>query len=212
MYKLFFYLFGGFVLTYWGLGKLGMLKDSPDLLNQTKPIIDQEIIQTLVTKAHSQGFFNTYFAEISTTVPIEQSQEIIGIPVGTTKLLTLYEGTVNAGIDLSQITTESVKIDGDKITVTVPAPRIQSVDISGIETLDYSRGLLATGPDTAPELLTQSQTEARKQLVYKFCNKQYLNKAAEFGKLMLEQLYQSVNNRVVVNVQPPTECGYTTDN
>src|ERR1700730_10571342 len=79
------------------------------------------------------------------------------------RLLMMVHGEVVAGIDVSNLKTADVRVDGKQIRLHLPAAQVFSTRIDSAKTRVYSRqtGLLVS---TDPNLETQVRQEAERQL------------------------------------------------
>src|SRR5579864_233652 len=79
------------------------------------------------------------------------------------RLLMMVHGEVVAGIDLSELKTNDVRVEGKQVHVHLPAPQVFMTRLDSAKTRVYSRqtGLLVP---TDPNLETQVRQEAERQL------------------------------------------------
>lgn len=79
------------------------------------------------------------------------------------KLLLIVHGQAVAGVDLSQVQTGNVEIDGRSVTITMPAAQLLSVSLDNSKTRVYSRltGLLVP---TDPNLESETREKAEANL------------------------------------------------
>jgi hypothetical protein len=79
------------------------------------------------------------------------------------KLLLIAHGEVTAGVDLDQLKPGDVTVNGDSVTVRLPAPVVLSTRLDNQKTRIYSRttGLLVSAD---PDLETQVRQAAEQQL------------------------------------------------
>jgi len=80
------------------------------------------------------------------------------------RLLMMVHGEVVAGIDLSELKSNDVRVDGKKVRVHLPAPQVFMTRLDSAKTRVYSRqtGLLVP---TDPNLETQVRQAAEQQLL-----------------------------------------------
>jgi len=80
------------------------------------------------------------------------------------RLLMMVHGEVVAGIDLSELKTNDVRVEGKQVHVHLPAPQVFMTRLDSAKTRVYSRqtGLLVP---TDPNLETQVRQEAERQLL-----------------------------------------------
>ena len=80
------------------------------------------------------------------------------------RLLMMVHGEVVAGVDLSELKTNDVRVEGKLVRVHLPAPQVFMTRLDSAKTRVYSRqtGLLVP---TDPNLETQVRQEAERQLL-----------------------------------------------
>ena len=80
------------------------------------------------------------------------------------RLLMMVHGEIVAGIDLSELKTKDVRVEGKQVHVHLPAPQVFMTRLDSAKTRVYSRqtGLLVP---TDPNLETQVRQEAERQLL-----------------------------------------------
>ena len=152
-------------------------------------------------------------SELSTTVfameaivPTRQDRELAGFVVGTTKLLYIAYGEVQAGVDLEQLQPQDVVVKGEMIQIRLPPPRIldAKIDVTRSQVYDYNRGLLGLGPDVAPDLQTLAERQALKKIVATACQEGVLQKANERAQQVVSQLLSTTGYpQVAITTQPP---------
>jgi hypothetical protein len=155
-------------------------------------------------------------SELTTTVfvmdaivPTSSSRKFGNWVVGETKLLYLARGEVKAGLDLSNLSPEDIKINNHTVQIQLPSPQIldTKIDLNQSQVYDYDRGFLNLGPDVAPELQTEAQRQTLAKIVATACNQGILEQANQRAILILTQLlttggYQSIT----INTTEPENC------
>jgi hypothetical protein len=139
-------------------------------------------------------------------VPTRQDRELAGFVVGTTKLLYIAYGEVQAGVDLEQLQPQDVVVKGEMIQIRLPPPRIldAKIDVTRSQVYDYDRGLLGLGPDVAPDLQTSAERQALEKIVATACREGVLQKANERAQQVVSQLLSTTGYpQVVITTQPP---------
>lgn len=185
------------------------------LVNRPQPSPSVDVQSLVIQQIQSASDLTTAVYSMQAVVPTRQDAEIAGLVIGTTKLLYVAYGEVRAGVDLSQVTAENVRVEGDRIRLLLPPPRIltSQIDVNRSKVYDYDRGFLNLGPDTAPLLQSQAQQEALQQIVAAACNDGLLGKASDRARLVVSQLLKTAGYQTVqVDSQPaaPTACESTT--
>ncbi len=101
--------------------------------------------------------------EYSITKIVKANDNQTWYKIGDRKILISVEATLKAGIDLQVIQAEDVSIDGKKISIELPAPKLISMQIppDKIKVAYEEVGLLRTGFDNAERdaLLAQAEKQ-----------------------------------------------------
>jgi Protein of unknown function (DUF4230) len=104
--------------------------------------------------------------EITVTKIIKASDEPVWYKVGDRKILISCEATIKAGIDLSQLTEDDISIKGKSITITLPKPKIISLNLPpGKIKVEYEEtGMFRSSFSTAERdaLVAQGEQQIRK--------------------------------------------------
>ncbi|WP_164674574.1 DUF4230 domain-containing protein [Spirulina subsalsa] len=172
--------------------------------HKTEPEID--ISNLLIEKLRSASELTTAVYAMETVVPAYQSREILGVTLGTTRLLYVAYGEVKAGVDLSQLTTEDVQVENGRVIVTLPAPVIldSKIDVNRSRVYDYSRGFLSLGPDVGPQLQSQAAQETLDQMIASACQEGVLVQAGDRAELAVKELLTlSGHEQVEITTAPP---------
>ena len=148
---------------------------------------------------------------IETIVPASAERKLGDFPVGTTRLLYVARGEIRAGVDLSQLSSKQIKINGNAIEISLPAAKIldSKIDVNNSRVYDYDRGFLNLGPDVAPQLQTLAQRKTLSEIVDTACSKGILNTANNRAQATITQLFANTkgDKKIKVNVTPPVACG-----
>ncbi|OKH17301.1 DUF4230 domain-containing protein [[Limnothrix rosea] IAM M-220] len=151
----------------------------------------------------------TVFA-METVVPASQTRQLGDLVVGESRLLYVAYGEVRAGIDLSTLTDDAVKTDGDRLVVTLPEPKIldKKIDVERSRIYDYDRGFLNLGPDKIPELLEFTQRDTLNRLAIHACNQGIFGQANEQAEVALAGLLSNTGFATVdIETTKPAVCG-----
>lgn len=179
------------------LGQFLSLQDRP-------PQID--VSNILLEKLRHASELTTAVYTMETVVPAQQDRELMGMTVGTTKLLYVAYGEVKAGIDLTQITPADVQVRKDTVVVTLPPPMIldSKIDVTRSRVYDYDRGFLGLGPDVAPQLQTQAAQKTLYQMVTNACAEGVLLQASDRAQVAVKELLTlSGHTQVEIHTRPP---------
>ncbi len=157
-------------------------------------------------------------SELTTTVfvmdaiaPTSSQRKLGEWVIGETSLLYLARGEVKAGLDLSKITPNDVKINKDTITIKLPSPEIldRKIDVTKSQVYDYDRGFLNLGPDNAPQLQSEAQKQTLDKITQTACNENILDQANERAIAVVSQLMKTAGySEVIVKSSPvkQTSC------
>ncbi len=144
--------------------------------------------------------------EVVTKVDQENDPILFIIPNKPTQLIYKGHGEVRAGFDLTQITEDSITIQGTKVILTLPPPQILSkgldADKSGIYDLD-TPWLGELDPNT----VNTAQQNAMVLIMEQACAQDILGKAnqnaeVEFARLLSTLAFEEVE----VITQPGADC------
>ena len=127
------------------------------------------------------------------------------------KLLYIAHGNVRVGVDLSEFQADDVQVEGDKISVTLPALKVldSKLDLEHSSVYSYDRGFLGWGPDVM-NLQGQAQREAIKKVEEAACQNWLLKTASDRVEKTVEHLLSQVlkdrgYREIIVKAQPPSE-------
>jgi len=179
-------------------------------LTAPQPEAEVETRSVLVQQIRGASELTTAVFAMESVVPTRRDRTVAGYTVGTTTLLYIAYGEVRAGVDLSDLRPSDIQIEGDRITVTLPAPEIldSKIDVTRSTVYDYDRGFLSLGPDAAPELQQLAQTETLNKIVETACQENLLQEASTRAELTVTQLLTTAGyDEVTVRSRPILGCG-----
>lgn len=113
------------------------------------------------------------------------------------RLMLATEGTILAGIDLSQITEQDVTITDEDVTIRLPSARIISVDIQH-QLVQTSSGML---PGIDPAMQPQAEQQGRADLLAAACRSGLLGRAEQEAQQALRSLLSTLDFRAITFVQ-----------
>lgn len=127
---------------------------------------------------------------MESVVPVSRDRTVAGYVIGKTTLLYIAYGEVRAGVDLSELKAQDIQIQGDRVYIQLPPPKIldSKIDVTRSQVYDYDRGFLGLGPDVAPELQTLAQREILQKIVAASCQQDVLAEASAKAELAVTQL------------------------
>lgn len=177
------------------------------LINPPQPLPKVDVRSIMIQKVREASELTTASFTMQAVVPTEQDATVSGFTIGTTKLLYVAYGEVLAGVDLSQLTEQSVQTSGDTIQIQLPPPKIlnSKIDVTKSQVYDYNRGFLGLGPDVAPDLQARAQQEALQKIMLAACEAGLLQKASDRAKFVVAQLLNTAGYKAVtIDMPAPT--------
>ena len=178
-----------FFVGVWRAG--GRFVSGIESIFNTPPSTPQVDVPTLiVNQIRGASELTTAVFVMEAVVPTSQDRKLGDFVLATTKLLYVAHGEVRAGIDLSNLTLDNVKVSNNNIQISLPPPQIldSKVDVNRSSVYDYDRGFFSLGPDAAPELQTLAQRKTLQKMVNNACSEGVLEEANERAKVAIIQL------------------------
>jgi hypothetical protein len=175
------------------------------LINPPQPAPQVDVRSIMIQKVREASELTTASFTMQAVVPTEQDATLSGFTIGTTKLLYVAYGEVQAGVDLSQLTAENLQTSGNSIQIQLPPPKIlnSKIDVTKSQVYDYNRGFLGLGPDVAPNLQAKAQQEALQKIVLAACEEGLLQKASDRAKFVVTQLFNTAGYQAVTVAAQP---------
>lgn len=121
------------------------------------------------------------------------------------RILLIANGQIVAGFDFGQVKDSDIKIEGQKITLNLPAPMILFTRLDNEKTRVYDRqqGVLTKGEK---DLEAEARSEAEISLRQAACDAGILNSAEENGRKQMIAFLTALNfTSVIVNI-PKGSC------
>lgn len=177
-------LFGGFVIADRGL--LGLVGVGERTTNATVVLERIQALAELTTMRYN-------FSGIVTS---ERQMPLLLQAIYGERQVLVAVGTIEAGVDLSQISSDDIRIDGNTLTVTLPAASLQScaIDESKTYVAERDTGIFA------PEALTLDQDARR------FAIAQFRDQALESGLLQqAEDEARTIVSQMILATNPGVE-------
>lgn len=161
------------------------------------PVVITQIrgMSTLVTAAfESQVSVEVYKDSLFTFLPAE-------------RVFLQVEGTILAGIDLTQITEQDVTINGNEVVVHIPPAHIVSQDVHNAS-LVTDQGIL---PGIDPALQTAAEERGKAELLQAACAYGVLDKAEQEVQVALGDLLRKLDDvRTIRLIQDDPAPGFVT--
>ncbi|MBE0689070.1 MAG: DUF4230 domain-containing protein [Anaerolineae bacterium] len=186
-------LFGGFVIADRGL--LGLLGVGERSITATVILERIQALAELTTTRYN-------FSGIVTTE--REMPPLLQVIYGDRQVLVAV-GTIEAGVDLRQLTGESIQIAGDTLSVTLPAARLQSCAIDESKTYVVERDTGIFAPETL-----NLDSEARRFAIVQFRDQALesgvLEQAQDEARTVITQIILAINaaiERVEITFEAP---------
>lgn len=176
-------------------------------LTPTEPVEEIDVRTVVVQQVQDASELTTAVFTMEAVVPTTSVRTLANYEIGKTTLIYIAHGEVRAGVDLSKITPNDVRVSDTTLRVTLPEPTIidSKIDVKESEVYDYDRGFLGLGPDRAPELQDKAQEAALERVVYAACQQGILQQASDRAELVVGQLLQNTGfERVEMESRPST--------
>lgn len=121
------------------------------------------------------------------------------------RILLIAHGEVIAGFDLSKLEEENVRIEENKLTLTLPEPQILLTRLDNEQTRVYDRqlGLLTRGSD---DLESEARQAAEEEIREAACNGDILDEASKNARSQLTALFKTLGFASVVVEVPTASC------
>lgn len=121
------------------------------------------------------------------------------------RILFIAHGEVIGGIDLTKITENDVRVSGEQVDITLPAPEIffTNLDNQQSKVYDRSRGLLSQGND---QLETEVRQAAEEEIRSAACEADILAAANENGRKQISALLSALGFTTINITTQPGSC------
>jgi len=167
-----------------GLGKLGGLVPSLGLSFATTPTVTIDTSRpSVIEQVRSLSKLETVHYDLEKVITGKSSGPLFDF-LTSDKILLVAHGEVVGGVDLGSVTTDAVKVDGDRVTIRLPRAEILYSKLDNDKTYVYDRqtGLLSK-PD--PNLESRLRVAGEEQIVEAAKEDGILSKAEENVKQTL---------------------------
>jgi hypothetical protein len=194
------------VVGIWRTGSQ-FLTTMASLFTAPQPKAEVDVRSLIVQEIRGASDLTTAVFAMEAVVPTRQDRTLGSYTIGTTKLLYIAYGEVRAGVDLSQMTSDDITLEGDRLTIQLPPPEIldSKIDVTRSQVYEYDRGFLGLGPDVGPELQTLAQQQTLERIVTTACREDILGEANLRAEGVVSQLLTTAGySQVTVETQAPT--------
>jgi hypothetical protein len=164
------------------------------LLNPTPTVIPDPI--TIIREVQSLARLETIQYTVEKVITAEVNQGVFG-PLFGDKLLFVAHGISIAGVDLSQLETEDLRMEDGKLYVTMPEAEVFVTTLNNDESYVYDRttGLLRKGD---PQLETEARQVAEQEILNAALEDGILEQAQINAEIFLERLLNDLGYSYVV--------------
>ncbi len=159
-----------------------------DLLHPTPTIIPDPV--TIINDVKSLARLETIQYSIEKVITAESGQGQFGFLFGD-RLLFVAHGTVIAGIDMSKITSQDMRLEGDVLHVTLPQPEIFVATLDNDKSYVYDRqtGILR---QQQVDLETQARQVAEQEIAKAALEDGILQTAGDNAENYLRSFFESL--------------------
>jgi hypothetical protein len=170
-------------------------------LHPTPTIIPDPV--TIINEVRSLARLETIQYSIEKVITAETGQGSFGFLFGD-KLLFVAHGTVIAGIDLAQLTSQDLRLDGKVLTVQLPEPEIFVATLDNDKSYVYDRqkGLLNSG---VTDLETKARQVAEQEIAEAAISDGILSEAKLNAENYLTRLFKTLGYQEVIFIYPTPE-------
>ncbi len=171
------------------------------LLHPTPTIIPDPV--TIVNEVRSLARLETIQYSIEKVITAEMGQGSFSFLFGD-RLLFVAHGTVIAGVDLSLLTSQDLKLEGNVLTVQLPEPEIFVATLDNDKSYVYDRqkGLLNSG---VTDLETKARQAAVQEIVKAAISDGILSQARLNAENYMTRLFKTLGYQEVIFIYPTPE-------
>jgi hypothetical protein len=164
------------------------------LLHPTPTVIPDPV--TIIRDIQSMARLETIQYSVEKVITAEVNQGVFG-PLFGDKLLFVAHGYVIAGLDLSKLTVEDLKMDGDALRVTLPEAEVFVATLNNDDSYVYDRttGLFRKSD---PELETDARQAAEDEILKAALEDGILEQAQVNAEVFMERLLNDLGYAIVV--------------
>lgn len=161
--------------------------------------------QTVIKQVRSLNRLETSSYTIEKIIDVGTSGNKFNQFLVGDRILLIAHGSVIAGFDMSKVSEENVKVDGDTLRVNMPPPEILVTKLDSDQTRVYDRqqGLLTKGDRN---LESEARAEAEKVIKDAACKGGILDEASKNARNQLTTLFKSLGFKTVIIEMPQGTC------
>jgi hypothetical protein len=169
-----------------------------EILHPTPTIIPDPV--TIIHEVQSLARLETIQYSVEKVITAEQNQDISAFLFGD-KLLFVAHGVVIAGIDLSKLSSNDLKLKENSLTVRLPEPEVFVATLDNEKSYVYDRqtGLLAQGNEG---LETKARQAAEAEILKAALDDGILALARQNAESYLTRLFNTMGYKDVIFLDP----------
>ncbi|MCB2202554.1 DUF4230 domain-containing protein [bacterium] len=164
------------------------------LLNPTPTVLPDPV--TIIREVQSLARLETIQYTIEKIITAEVNQGVFG-PLFGDRLLFVAHGVSIAGVDLSKLESEDLRVEDDTLYVTIPDSEVFITTLNNEDSYVYDRttGLLRKGD---PQLETEARQLAEQEILKAALEDGILDQAQINAEIFLERLFNDLGYTYVV--------------
>jgi len=164
------------------------------LLNPTPTVIPDPV--TIIREVQSLARLETIQYSVQKVITAEVNQGVLG-PLFGDKLLLVAHGTVIAGVDLADLSIESLKLEGDTLHVNLPSAEVFVATLNNDKSHIYDRttGILRKSD---PQLETAARRVAEEEILNGAIEDGILEQAQLNAEIFLERFFNTLGYQRVL--------------
>lgn len=174
----------------------------------TKPAVSAISREGIVTDIQKMARLNTVAFSVDTVITSSKEGTWYKLWQDEQKGLFIAKGRVLAGVDLSKITANDVKVEFDEqtnpnipphanITITLPKSEIFEVFLDDIQVYDWQTGLFGMVAGD-PAILTQAQESGKVEVLKKACQGDIMTLAKDNASEQIKGLFALTGASIII--------------
>lgn len=174
----------------------------------TKPAVSAISREGIVTDIQKMARLNTVAFSVDTVITSSKEGTWYKLWQDEQKGLFIAKGRVLAGVDLSKITADDVKVEFDEqtnpnipphanITITLPKSEIFEVFLDDIQVYDWQTGLFGMVAGD-PAILTQAQESGKVEVLKKACQGDIMTLAKDNASEQIKGLFALTGASIII--------------
>lgn len=182
----------------------------------TKPAVSAISREGIVTDIQKMARLNTVAFSVDTVITSSKEGTWYKLWQDEQKGLFVAKGRVLAGVDLSKITADDVKVEFDEqtdpnipphanITITLPKSEIFEVFLDDIQVYDWQTGLFGM-VDNDPAILAKAQESGKVEVLKKACQGDIMTLAKDNASEQIKGLFTLTGASVTVVASGVGDC------